>query len=428
MNPMPAGMSRVLMVASLAVGMAACATEARSVASASGTDSATLADEVLAAVRDHFLDAQRGAEWASRHAGYGAGLAPGEPFALGTRELLAELATSHTAYYTARDPEHAGLLAIFGEGLGLDVELVSHIGADVGHDGVVRAVFAGGPAELCGLVRGDRILSADGAAWQPVESLRGWTDGSAPVSLVVERAGGVTHTVTVVPRRELLTDVWRAALVDGVRVFEREDRRLGYVPVYSCAGQVPLDGVRDAIMGPLRDADALVLDLRGGWGGCSPEFVGLFDTAIPVLEFIARDGEHTLLDDRWRGPMVMLVDGGSRSGKELVAQAVKRNELGLLVGQRTAGAVVGGRVFPLSDGSLLYLAVVDALVDGVRLEGVGVAPDVVVADAPLGAGGWDPQLEEALDRADRMVRELRRIAEQERGPDLQRDRPREPRQ
>jgi carboxyl-terminal processing protease len=207
--------------------------------------------------------------------------------------------------------------------------------------------------------------------------------------------------------------VWRAAIVDGARVIEHDGRRLGYVPVFSCAGQEPLDAVADAISGPLRDCEALVLDLRGGWGGCSPDFVGLFDQAIPVLEFVARDGTRTRLDDRWRGPLVLLIDGGSRSGKELVAHAVKRNQLGLLVGQGTAGAVVGGSLFPLSDGSLLYLAVVDVYVDGVRLEGVGVAPDVSVADAPPGAGGWDPQLDEALERAGRLAREAERQRELE---------------
>lgn len=394
----------VLMVAVMAQGVAA--------RTGTGTDdAAALADEVVALVRDQFFDPDVGAEWAARHAAYGAGLDGGEAFVTRTRELLAELATSHTGYYTTRDPEHAGLLAIFGEGLGLDVAPVEHLGADIGRDGMVRVVFVGGPAEAAGLVRGDRIVSADGEPWEPVESLRG--RAGQEVVLIVEGSGDVTREVVVSPRRQLLADVWREALVDGVAVFERDGRSLGYVPVYSCAGQAPLDNLRDAFMGPLADVEALVLDLRGGWGGCSPDFIGLFDDAIPVLEFVGRDGVVTRLDDRWRRPLVLLIDGGSRSGKELVAHAVKQHELGLLVGQRTAGAVVGGRLFPLSDGSLLYLAVMDVRVDGARLEGVGVTPDVSVSDAPPGSGGWDPQLDEALDRAARLARDAERARAEE---------------
>ena len=72
---------------------------------------------------------------------------------------------------------------------------------------------------------------------------------------------------------------------------------------------------------------------------------------------------------------------------------------GELVGERTAGFVVGGRPFLLSDGSLLYLAVMDVEVNGQRLEGVGVAPDVEVPDQLDLAAGADPQLERAVDLA-----------------------------
>ncbi len=53
----------------------------------------------------------------------------------------------------------------------------------------------------------------------------------------------------------------------------------------------------------------------------------------------------------------------------------------------------------LSDKALLYLAVGDILVDGQRLEGVGVAPDVEVPDRLPFAQGADPQLEMVLEIA-----------------------------
>ena len=59
--------------------------------------------------------------------------------------------------------------------------------------------------------------------------------------------------------------------------------------------------------------------------------------------------------------------------------------------------MLAGRPFVLSDGSLLYLAVADVLVDGERLEGVGVAPDIEVArDLPF-SNGKDPQKDAAFD-------------------------------
>jgi carboxyl-terminal processing protease len=59
--------------------------------------------------------------------------------------------------------------------------------------------------------------------------------------------------------------------------------------------------------------------------------------------------------------------------------------------------VVAGQVIPLSDDSLLFLAVQDIVVDGERLEGVGVKPDVEVPGGLEYAEGRDPQLERALE-------------------------------
>jgi carboxyl-terminal processing protease len=142
-----------------------------------------------------------------------------------------------------------------------------------------------------------------------------------------------------------------------------------------------------------------VLDFRGGWGGCDPSFLDLFNPATPTLTQIDREGRSSIFATSWKKPLVLLVDGGSRSGKEAVASALQRHHLATLVGERTAGAVVAGRPFLLADGSLLYLAASDIRVDGERLEGRGVEPDIPVpAELPF-AEGRDPQLDRALAEA-----------------------------
>jgi carboxyl-terminal processing protease len=47
----------------------------------------------------------------------------------------------------------------------------------------------------------------------------------------------------------------------------------------------------------------------------------------------------------------------------------------------------------------VYVAVSDVRVDGMRLEGVGVRPDVEVGFDRRWAGGVDPQIERAVDVA-----------------------------
>ena len=103
-----------------------------------------------------------------------------------------------------------------------------------------------------------------------------------------------------------------------------------------------------------------------------------------------------VFDSQWRGALYILINGGTRSGKEAVSYALQRHRRAILVGTRTAGAAMGGRCFLLSDRSLLYMAVTDFRVDGERLEGVGVPPDVQVPDTLDYAAGADPQWDKAL--------------------------------
>lgn len=90
-----------------------------------------------------------------------------------------------------------------------------------------------------------------------------------------------------------------------------------------------------------------------------------------------------------------------------MAAALQRHRRAVVVGERTAGAVVAGQPFALADGSLLYLAVADVLVDGARLEGAGVVPDVVVADDVARSEGRDPVLERARAVLSEEVRRAR---------------------
>ena len=91
----------------------------------------------------------------------------------------------------------------------------------------------------------------------------------------------------------------------------------------------------------------------------------------------------------------MLVNGGTRSGKEVLAYGFKKYRLGEVIGTRTEGAVLAATAF-LIGGGLLLLAVDDVLVDGERLEGVGVAPTIEVQAGPPSVDGNDPQLDRAV--------------------------------
>jgi carboxyl-terminal processing protease len=113
------------------------------------------------------------------------------------------------------------------------------------------------------------------------------------------------------------------------------------------------------------------------------------------MQVTDRDGDSEFEDVKWRKPVAMLVNGGTRSGKEILAYGFKKYRLGEVIGTRTEGAVLAATAFFIGEG-LLLLAVADVLVDGERLEGVGVSPTIEVQAGPASGAQGDPQLDRAI--------------------------------
>jgi carboxyl-terminal processing protease len=403
------GVRRILVASFL---LASCATSAR-------VGESAVLDEVARTVREHFYDpGLGGVDWADAldraRTAHGTGHAAVEA-------LLAELGASHTSHHTRDDVTYHVLLELFWEalepaerarvgterppplvGIGILTETIELDGREAHF---VRGVLAGGPAETAGLRVGDRLLRVEGQPFTPVASFR--ERAGRATRLCVQRTRDPSSIVEleVVPEAIAPRAMFVRALRSGARVVERDGKRLGYAHLWSWAGEELQAALRELLLGgPLAEADGLVLDLRGGYGGANPEYLNLFRCDLPALTFRGRDGAEVAVPTSWTKPVVLLVDEGTTSGKEVFAQGFRRLGRGPIVGARTAGAVSGGRVFVLGDGSLLYLAVQDVRVDGERIEGRGVEPDLAVPWSRPGSEGADPQLEAALQSLAGLVR------------------------
>ncbi|HVJ81615.1 MAG TPA: S41 family peptidase, partial [Planctomycetia bacterium] len=319
-------------------------------------DSARRSAEIVKIVREHFFDPVVAEEWAKRNANYATGL-PADQFAAATRKALAELKVSHTGFFTEDDAKYHGLRAIFAQPLKLEKVEWESPGADFTQEGFVRRTFAGGPAEAAGLLRGDKVLQADGASFAPVASFRGKA-GKEVALLVERREGEKALTVKVTPRRINPKQEWLEAQRKGARVIKSDGKRVAYVPMFSCAGSEHQELLEELIAQPtFREAEALIIDFRDGFGGANPQFVNLFNKTPPVIDSKDRDGKQVIYDPQWRKPVAFLINGGTTSGKEVVAFAIRKHGIGKLIGKPTAGAVLGGRCFPLAGDCLMYLAV-----------------------------------------------------------------------
>jgi len=379
-------------------------------------------DWVWQTVDEKFYDTKlNGVDWAAMKGKYRARVERAgsrDEQAAAINQMLAELRTSHTRYYTPDTTEYFQIVGLFlpaNAGLGEKTAkaltdgkpLYSGIGIYTTVEGgqhYVRAVFEGLPAHRAGVLLGDRIVTVDGAPYHEIRSFEG--KAGKPVSLVVERAPGVSRTLPVVPVMLDGSTMFVDAMSASVELIRHDGKQIGYVHAWSYAGQQYQDILRSELFfGRLKEADAVVLDVRDGWGGADPSNLNLFTRRGLSWTVRERDGKTASYPSAWSKPVVLLTDHRSRSGKELVAYAFKRGRVGTIVGERTGGAVLPGTIFANDEGNVLYLATADLVLDdGTRLEGVGVEPDIEVPLAVPFAQGKDSQKERAVSEAARLSR------------------------
>jgi len=327
-------------------------------------------------------------------------------------EMLGLLRTSHTNYYTAVDPEYYFLFGIFSTGPLAEVAQQRFPEGKVQFDSLglftrevdgkwfVTGVLDGSPAAVAGVRRGNEIVSLNGQPFQPVRPLQGLAAKGESVRLEIQVTAepNSRRTLELKPVTLYPNDAMLAGMEQSMRVIDHRGRKIAYVHIWSYAGKQYYERlVQELLQGSFDQADALVLDIRDGWGGASPEYLNIFNQRVPQLTSVDRDQQESFYKTQWRKPVALLINGGSRSGKEVLAYGFRKYGIGPVVGERTGGAVSAGTAIPISENSLLYLCVSGVRVDGEVLEGVGVAPDHEVIWPLPYATAEDPQLQKALD-------------------------------
>ncbi|MBD1909088.1 MULTISPECIES: S41 family peptidase [unclassified Leptolyngbya] len=376
-----------------------------------------LFEEAWKTVRDNFYDPNlNGVDWNAVRSHYqpifGQAQTQAEAAAV-INDMLAELHTSHTHLYTPEEPAYYQLLGIFQPsmrdlpaaarqlfpngrfeytGIGIFTQTI---------DGKVfiSGVLDGRPGAIAGLQVGDEIVAVENTSFHPIQSFAG--KAGQAVKMQVRRTPNTLIEVSVTPQVLDTTTLFLEAQQDSISIIEQDNKRIGYVHIWSNAADPHQQTLLNELMsGKLHDADALVLDLRDGWGGGDLDYLNFFTGKGLTILNRGRDRDPFTYATYWNKPAVMLINAGSRSSKEILAYGFQQERVGPLVGAATAGAVVAGRPFLMQDGTLLYVAVADVLINqSERLEGRGVRPDVeVIASIPY-AQGADLQKERAIATA-----------------------------
>jgi len=265
------------------------------------------------------------------------------------------------------------------EGLGIEISL---------KDGILTVVspIEGTPAFRAGVLAGDQIIKIDGETTKnftlvdSVKRLRG--PRGTKVTITIMREG--------LPKPKDFTLVREVIPVRSVR-HELLEKTYGYVRISQF--QEKTDGDFEKAMKALEEESkgalkGLVLDLRNNPGGLLDQAVKISDRFIDSGIIVSIDGRREEAKQKWpahpdgtatRYPLIVLVNGGSASGAEIVAGAIQDHGRGILVGTQTFGKGSVQTIIPLKDGSGLRLTTARYYTpSGRSIQAKGIVPDIIV--------------------------------------------------
>jgi len=263
----------------------------------------------------------------------------------------------------------------------------------------VIAPIDGTPADLAGIKSGDKIIKINGKTTKDVDIheavklLRG-PKGSTVVVTIRNKSDNRERDVTLTRDLIQLQSIQTKLLDGGI--------------LYIRLSQFQENTYDDLIksFNELENRNKLngvVLDLRNNPGGLLEEAVQVADEFLDeglVVSVKGRSPDQSrdyyssnnglMLDH----PLIVLVNNGSASASEIVAEALQDRERGIIIGTKTFGKGSVQTIIELEDGAGLKLTTAKFYApSGRSINEVGVTPDIQVDNND----SKDIQLERALE-------------------------------
>ncbi len=268
------------------------------------------------------------------------------------------------------------------EGLGIEITI---------KEGLLTVVspIESTPAFKAGILAGDQILKIEGESTKnmtlldSVKRLRG--PKGTKVTITIMREG--------FPKPRDFTLIRDVIPVRSVR-HELLDKHYGYIRVSQF--QEKTDSEFEKEMKALEEESkgalkGIILDLRNNPGGLLDQAVKVSDRFIESGLIVSMEGRREEQKMKFQAhsqgtiprlPLVVLINGGSASGSEIVAGAIQDHGRGILVGTQTFGKGSVQTIFSLKDGSGLRLTTARYYTpSGRSIQAKGIAPDIIVKPA-----------------------------------------------
>ena len=259
----------------------------------------------------------------------------------------------------------------------------------------------GGPAEKAGIKPKDLIIEIEGkttkdmVVQEAVNLLRG--PKGSPVNITIEREGEPNPIKITLIRDKITIKSVKQKLLDN---------QIGYIKLSQFLEESSQE-LRTALLELEsqngKDLRGVILDLRNNPGGLLGEAIEVVDEFMDqglIVSVRGRSEDQTrefyaTKDGNFQQyPIVVIVNEGSASASEVVAEALQDSKRATILGTNTFGKGSVQTIIRLEDGSGLKLTTAKFYApSGRSISEVGVTPDVIVEND----NAKDKQLETAVD-------------------------------
>lgn len=243
-------------------------------------------------------------------------------------------------------------------------------------------VFPNGPAYKKGILENDLIVSINDIGTEmisldkAVSMIRGEKGTSVKLGIKRENMGGVLRVDII--REEIKMPSLEFEKIDGIGVIRLYDFSMNALEQFN------------KVMEQNKNIGRLIIDLRGNPGGLLNVAVSISDSFLPedkiitTAKYKGRDSQVKKSDSAmYPAKLAILIDKHSASASEIFAGAIKDNQRGIVIGEKSYGkASIQAFSDVLKDGSLVKLTVGEYLLpNGESISKEGIIPNIVIDSA-----------------------------------------------
>ncbi|MCW8329868.1 S41 family peptidase [Photobacterium sp. SDRW27] len=331
------------------------------------------------------------------------------------KELSGELNASHTGAYaepaqTMQEDATAELGLIFEQNIAHPLPYADH-GKNKPQGLVIKGILPGGPAdnESYVLQPGDHLVAINNVPVKTLAEMAVVLNNKAaePVELTLQRNNGNTWQQRMTPidsydAYSLILKRWEIARRQYVT--RKTDGKVGYVYLPDMSNTT-FEHLRSEALGRLRNAEALIIDVRFNGGGFLADTLIEFLTARKVADIVPHVGKPASDASRrsWLKPSVVIANSASYSEASAFSQYYQDLNVGPIVGEPVPGTgttVMGIESEVYKNVGYMFPYQPLRTIDGKLYENLELQPDVTVFNGPADvATGQDRQLDAAIEEA-----------------------------